>query len=74
MNSTSSRRQTGVVKEVEKMAVARDKKREQQTTVVEEQGFRAKDPTKPNREFQAMIDDFKEDLEVQPLVDGNPVY
>ena len=48
MNSTSSRRQTGVVKEVEKMAVARDKKREQQTTVVEEQGFRAKDPTKPN--------------------------
>ena len=24
-------------------------------------------------QFQAMIDDFKEDLELQPLVDGDPV-
>ena len=71
--STSSRRRFGVVKEVEKMAVARDKRRAQQAAIVEEHGGRARDPTNPNWEFQAMIDDFKEDLEVQPLVDGDPV-
>ena len=72
--STSSRRRPGVVKEVEKMAEARGKRRAQQAAIVEEQGAgRTRDPTNPNWEFQAMIDDFKEDLELQPLVDGDPV-
>ena len=71
--STSSRRRSGVVKEVEKMAEARGKRRAQQAAIVEEHGGRARDSTNPNWEFQAMIDDFKEDLELQPLVDGDPV-
>ena len=38
-----------------------------------EQEVRNRDPTNTNWEFQQMIDDFKEDLDLQPLQDGDPI-
>ena len=50
--------------------VARDRRR---AAAVVEQEARNRDPTNPNWEFQQMIDDFKEDLDLQPLQDGDPI-
>ena len=71
--TTSAKRRSGVVKEVEKMQVAREKRRAVQAATVEEQERRGRDPANPNWEFEQMIDDYKEDLELRPLVDGDPV-
>ena len=50
--------------------VARDRRR---AAAVVQQEARTRDPTNPNWEFQQMIDDFKEDLDLQPLQDGDPI-
>ena len=50
--------------------VARDRRR---AAAVVQQDARNRDPTNPNWEFQQMIDDFKEDLDLQPLQDGDPI-
>ena len=52
------------------LQVARDRRR---AAAVVEQEARNRDPTNPNWEFQQMIDDFKEDLDLQPLQDGDPI-
>ena len=59
-----------MVKEVEKMKDARDKRRVQQD---QQQDQRKRDPGNPNWEFLQMILEYKEDLEVHPLADGDPV-
>ena len=71
--SAAAKRRSGVVKEVEKMQVAREKRRAVQAATVEEQERRGRDPANPNWGFEQMIDDYKEDLEVRPLADGDPV-
>ena len=38
-----------------------------------EQEQKGRDSTNPNWEFQQMIDDYKEDLDLNPLQDGDPV-
>merc|ERR1719180_114350 len=56
------------------MQVARDRRRAVQAATVMEQEQRGRgDSTNPNWEFQQMIDDYKEDLDLQPLQDGDPV-
>ena len=52
------------------LQVARDRRR---AAAVVEQDARNRDPSNPNWEFQQMIDDFKEDLDLQPLQDGDPI-
>ena len=52
------------------LQVARDRRR---AAAVVEQDARNKDSSNPNWEFQQMIDDFKEDLDLQPLQDGDPI-
>merc|ERR1719154_754488 len=71
--SAAAKRRSGVVKEVEKMQVAREKRRAVQAATVEEQERRGRDPANPNWGFEQMIEDYKEDLEVRPLADGDPV-
>jgi len=72
--AASTKRRSGVVKEVEKMQVARDRRRAVQAATVMEQEQRGRgDASNPNWEFQQMIDDYKEDLDLQPLQDGDPV-
>merc|ERR1719234_1190079 len=62
--AASNKRRSGVVKEVEKMQVARDKRRAVQAATVMEQEQRGRgDSTNPNWEFQQMINDYKEDLD-----------
>jgi len=69
-----NRRRSNVVKEVERLKENRDKRRAQQANVMEEQGqLRNKDTGNPNWEFQQMILDYKEDLEFNPLQDGDPI-
>ena len=54
--------------------MARDRRRAVQAAAVVEQEQRGKgDLNNPNWEFQQMIDDYKEDLEMNPLQDGDPV-
>ena len=52
------------------LQIARDRRR---AAAVVEQDARNRDPSNPNWEFQQMIDDFKEDLDLQPLQDGDPI-
>ena len=71
--TTSAARRSGAVKEVGKLQVARDRRRAQQETVREDQEQQRRDPSNPNWEFQNKIWEYKEDLPMRPLVDGDPV-
>ena len=63
-----------MVKEVERLKENREKRRAQQAQILEEQEqLRNKDPGNPNWEFLQMILDYKEDLEFNPLQDGDPI-
>ena len=53
--------------------MARDRRRAVQAATVMEQEQKGRDSTNPNWEFQQMIDDYKEDLDLHPLQDGDPV-
>jgi len=69
-----NRRRSNVVKGVEKIAEDREKRRAQQAKIMEEQEtLRNKDPTDPNWEFRSMVQDYKDQLEMNPLVDGDPI-
>jgi len=69
-----NRRRSNVVKEVEKLKENREKRRAQQAQILEEQEtLRSKDPTDPNWEFRSMVQDYKDQLEMNPLVDGDPI-
>lgn len=69
-----NRRRSNVVKEVERLKENREKRRAQQAQIMEEQEqLRNKDPGNPNWEFLQMILDYKEQLEFNPLQDGDPV-
>ena len=68
------RRRSNVVKEVEKLKENREKRRAQQAQILEEQEtLRNKDPNDPNWEFRSMIMDYKEELDINPLQDGDPM-
>jgi len=68
------RRRSNVVKEVEKLKENREKRRAQQAQILEEQEtLRNRDPTDPNWEFRSMIMDYKEELDINPLQDGDPI-
>ena len=63
-----------MVKEVEKLKENREKRRAQQAQILEEQEtLRNRDPTDPNWEFRSMIMDYKEELDINPLQDGDPI-
>jgi len=69
-----NRRRSNVVKEVERLKENREKRRAQQAQILEEQEqLRNKDPGNPNWEFLQMILDYKEELEFNPLQDGDPI-
>ena len=53
--------------------MARDRRRAVQAATATEQEQRGRDASNPNWEFQQMIDDYKEDLDMNPLQDGDPV-
>ena len=62
------------MKEVEKLKENREKRRAQQAQILEEQEtLRNKDPNDPNWEFRSMIMDYKEELDINPLQDGDPM-
>eukprot|EP00092_Neocalanus_flemingeri_P008415 GFUD01009071.1.p1 GENE.GFUD01009071.1~~GFUD01009071.1.p1 ORF type:complete len:751 (+),score=217.39 GFUD01009071.1:276-2528(+) len=68
-----NRRRSNVVKEVERLKENREKRRAQQAQILEEQEqLRNKDPGNPNWEFLQMILDYKDELEFNPLQDGDP--
>jgi len=69
-----NRRRSNVVKEVERLKENREKRRAQQAQILEEQEqLRNKDPGNPNWEFLQMILDYKDELEFNPLQDGDPI-
>jgi len=69
-----NRRRSNVVKEVERLKENREKRRAQQAQILEDQEvLRNKDPGNPNWEFLQMILDYKDELEFNPLVDGDPM-
>ena len=53
--------------------MARDRRRAVQAATATEQEQRGRDASNPNWEFQQMTDDYKEDLDMNPLQDGDPV-
>merc|ERR550519_666834 len=69
-----NRRRSNVVKEVERLKENREKRRAQQAQILEEQEqLRNKDPGNPNWEFLQMILDYKDELDFNPLQDGDPI-
>ena len=59
---------------MEKLKENREKRRAQQAQILEEQEtLRNKDPTDPNWEFRGMIGDYKDQLEINTLQDGDPI-
>merc|ERR1712130_233208 len=67
-----NRRRSNVVKEVERLKENREKRRAQQAQIMEEQEqLRNRDPGNPNWEFLQMILDYKEQLDFNPLQDGD---
>ena len=72
--AAADRRRSNVVKEVERLKENREKRRAQQAQILEEQEtLRNKDPGNPNWEFQQMILDYKDQLDFNPLQDGDPI-
>jgi len=70
----TDRRRSNVVKEVERLKENREKRRAQQQQILEEQEqLRNRDPGNPNWEFQQMILDYKEQLEIDPLQDDDVI-
>jgi len=69
---TGDRRRSNVVKEVERLKENREKRRAQQAQILEEkEALRNIDPGNPNWEFLQMILDYKDQLEFNPLKDGD---
>ena len=72
--SQQNKRRSVAVAEVEKLKDNREKRRAQQAQVYEAQErMKTKDHGNPNWEFMNMIEEFKEDLEINPLQDGDPI-
>ena len=72
--SQTNKRRSNAVQEVEKLRDNREKRRAQQAQVYESQERqKSKDTGTPHWEFLNMIEEFKEDLEINPLHDGVPI-
>merc|ERR1719334_1061472 len=72
--SQTNKRRSNAVQEVEKLRDNREKRRAQQAQVYESQERqKSKDSGTPHWEFLNMIEEFKEDLEINPLHDGVPI-
>jgi len=70
----ADRRRSNVVKEVERLKENREKRRAQQAQILEEkEALRNVDPGNPNWEFLQMVLDYKDQLEYNPLEDGDPL-
>lgn len=70
----ANRRRSNVVKEVERLKENREKRRLQQAQILEEkEAQQSKDPGNPNWEFLSMINEYKDELEFNPLQDGDNV-
>ena len=64
------KRRSTAVQEVEKLKENRDKRRAQQA---DQEKLKSRDRGSPNWDFLQMIEEFKEDLEVKPLQDGEAI-
>ena len=72
--SQTNKRRSNAVQEVEKLRGNREKRRAQQAQVYESQERqKSKDTGTPHWEFLNMIEEFKEDLEINPLHEGVPI-
>merc|ERR1719244_1821063 len=73
-SSQSNKRRSNAVQEVEKLRDNREKRRAQQAQVYESQERqKSSDKGTPHWEFLNMIEEFKEELEINPLQDGDPI-
>lgn len=72
--NATDRRRSNVVKEVERLKENREKRRAQQAQILEEkEAMKNIDPGNPNWEFLQMICEYKEQIEFNPLQDGDPL-
>jgi len=68
------RRRSNVVKEVDRLKENRENRRAKLAQIMEEkEALRNRDPGNPNWEFLQMILDYKDQLEFNPLQDGDPL-
>lgn len=72
--SAANRRRSNVVKEVERLKKNREERRAKQAEILEEKVAQKNiDPGNPNWEFLCMIREYQEQLEFNPLNDGDLV-
>merc|ERR1712173_443425 len=72
--SLTDRRRSNVVKEIDRLKKNREERRAKQAEILEEKSAKqAVDPGNPNWEFLCMIRDYQEQLEFNPLQDGDQV-
>jgi len=72
--ASNDRRRSNVVKEVERLKENREKRRANLAQIKEDkEALRNIDPGNPNWEFLQMILDYKDQLEFNPLEDGDPI-
>merc|ERR1719211_231298 len=70
----ANRRRSNVVKEIDRLKKNREERRAKQAEILEEKSAKqAVDPGNPNWEFLCMIRDYQEQLEFNPLQDGDQV-
>ena len=70
--SLTDRRRSNVVKEIDRLKKNREERRAKQAEILEEKTAKqAVDPGNPNWEFLCMIRDYQEQLEFNPLQDGD---
>lgn len=72
--SSLDRRRSNVVKEIDRLKKNREERRAKQAEILEEKTAKQNvDPGNPNWEFLCMIRDYQEQLEYNPLQDGDEI-
>lgn len=70
----ANRRRSNVVKEIDRLKKNREERRAKQAEILEEKTAKQSvDPGNPNWEFLSMIRDYQEQLEFNPLQDGDEI-
>ena len=70
----SDRRRSNVVKEIDRLKKNREERRAKQQEILEEKTAKKNvDPGNPSWEFLCMIQDYQEQLEFNPLQDGDEI-
>ena len=68
------RRRSNVVKEIDRLKKNREERRAKQQEILEEKTAKKNvDPGNPNWEFLCMVRDYQEQLEFNPLQDGDEI-